>query len=74
MHDIVYIMHKLSVHSIESSSSHDASIDNGERDWKRAYIYSDVTEHARHGTPPLQVSIVQYSTSSYGLVQPSIQQ
>ena len=34
-------------------------------------LYSDVTKHARHGTPPLQVSIVHYSTSSYSLVQPS---
>ncbi len=38
------------------------------------YLYSDVSEQACHGMPPLQVSIDRtlYGTSSYGLVQPSI--
>ena len=30
------------------------------------HLYSDVTEQARHGTPPSQVSILYYSTSYYG--------
>ena len=37
----------------------------------RVYLYSDVMEHAHHGTPPLQVSIytmVQAPMALYSLV------